>query len=107
MFCDKEILSITFVWNFTPQKKNVWFNFEWLHTKNKTDKGFITRKVALLLFGLKYLTFSFNLIQIWKVVSNSFSRLKEINLDTLEEPWDGLIKALRLWSRVDQGLETP
>jgi hypothetical protein len=54
------------------------------HAKNKTDKGLITHKVVLL-FGLKYLTFSFNLIWIWKVVSNTFSWLKEINLDILEE----------------------
>jgi hypothetical protein len=54
------------------------------HAKNKTDKGLITRKVALL-FGLKYSTFSFNLIWIWKVVCNMFSQLKEINLDILEE----------------------
>jgi hypothetical protein len=39
----------------------------------------------LLLFGLKYSTFSFNLIQIQKVVSDMFSQLKEINLDILEE----------------------
>jgi hypothetical protein len=55
------------------------------HAKNKTDKGLITRKVALLLFGLKYSTFSFNLIRIRKVVSDTFSQLKEINLDILEE----------------------
>jgi hypothetical protein len=55
------------------------------HAKKKTDKGLITRKVALLLFGLKYSTFSFNLIRIRKVVSDTFSRLKEINLDILEE----------------------
>jgi hypothetical protein len=40
---------------------------------------------ALLLFGLKYSTFSFNLTRIWKMVSNMFFRLKEINLDILEE----------------------
>jgi hypothetical protein len=55
------------------------------HAKNKIDKSLITRKVAVLLFGLKYLTFSFNLIRIQKVVSNMFSRLKEINLNILEE----------------------
>jgi hypothetical protein len=55
------------------------------HVTNKTDKGLITRKVALLLFGSKYLTFSCNFIQIRKVVSNTLFRLKEINLDILEE----------------------
>jgi hypothetical protein len=54
------------------------------HAKNKTDKGLITRKVALLLFSLKYSTFSFNLIQIRKVVFDTFSVLKEMNLDILK-----------------------
>jgi hypothetical protein len=54
------------------------------HAKNKTDKGLIIRKVVLLLFGSKYLTFSFNLIRIQKVVFDTFSQLKEINLDILE-----------------------
>jgi hypothetical protein len=40
---------------------------------------------VMLLFGLKYSTFSFNLIRIWKMVSNTFFQLKEINLDILEE----------------------
>jgi hypothetical protein len=39
-------------------------------------KHLITCRVALLLFDLKYLTFSFNPIQIWKLISDIFYHQK-------------------------------
>jgi hypothetical protein len=52
----------------------------------KTPNGVSQRLFCMMkLSGLKYSTFSFNLIRIWKLVFDTFSQFKEINLYILEE----------------------